>query len=321
MIATIRYEDEGEHAYFYNKDIRTSVTNVIDESGSGVVSYRYDDYGTTTKYGNQDFYNELCYTSGVYDELTGLYYLNARYYNPDTATFITQDSYRGEQGDYGTWNLYAYCGGNPIAYVDPSGHIASPIVRGRYYSADAWDSLRKFEKKKITKKRKIIKSPYYKRHKKTLKNIKINKKEFKTDLKQFKKIYKKNKRIYEKIGKKTKLPPQLVAAIHYRESGCDFDAYYHNGDPLGEPTTHVPIGKFFTNFYDSAVDALSAKEKYRKEFRLSYNSKNIAAMLSFAEIYNGVGYLRIIMLIHIFIVGRMFISLGNIQLTEFMILR
>ncbi|MCI9080520.1 MAG: hypothetical protein HFH68_16710, partial [Lachnospiraceae bacterium] len=27
VIATIRYEDEGEHAYFYNKDIRTSVTN------------------------------------------------------------------------------------------------------------------------------------------------------------------------------------------------------------------------------------------------------------------------------------------------------
>ena len=41
----------------------------------------------------KDFYNEVCYTSGVYDELTGLYYLNARYYNPESATFITQDSW------------------------------------------------------------------------------------------------------------------------------------------------------------------------------------------------------------------------------------
>jgi RHS repeat-associated protein len=122
VIATIRYEDDVQHAYFYNKDIRTSVTNVVDESGNGVVSYQYDDYGTTTKYGDIDFYNEVCYTSGVYDELTGFYYLNARYYNPDTNTFITQDSYRGEQDDYGTWNLYAYCGGNPINYVDMSGH-------------------------------------------------------------------------------------------------------------------------------------------------------------------------------------------------------
>ena len=128
VIATIRYEEDGQHAYFYNKDSRTSVTNVVDESGSSVVSYRYDDYGSTTRYGDKDFYNEICYTSGVYDELTGLYYLNARYYNPGTATFITQDSYRGEQSDYGTWNLYAYCGGNPVNDVDPSGHGVDTVV-------------------------------------------------------------------------------------------------------------------------------------------------------------------------------------------------
>ena len=69
VIATIRYQNNGQHAYFYNKDIRTSVTNVADESGRGVVSYRYDDYGMTNKYGDEDFYNELCYTSGVYDEI------------------------------------------------------------------------------------------------------------------------------------------------------------------------------------------------------------------------------------------------------------
>ena len=124
IIATISYENEGEHSYFYNKDIRTSVSNIIDESGQAIASYKYGDYGKTTKVGNLNFYNEICYTSGVYDELTGLYYFNSRYYNPDTATFITQDSYRGEIDSYETWNLYAYCGGNPINYVDPSGHKA-----------------------------------------------------------------------------------------------------------------------------------------------------------------------------------------------------
>ena len=132
VIATIRYNN-GQHAYFYNKDIRTSVTNVVDEAGNGVVSYRYDDYGTTTGYGDENFYNEICYTSGVYDELTGQYYLNARYYNPNTATFITQDTNRGDPNCYSTWNLYAYCGGNPINYVDPSGHSAIAVSVAGYY--------------------------------------------------------------------------------------------------------------------------------------------------------------------------------------------
>lgn len=137
IIATISYENEGEHSYFYNKDIRTSVSNIIDERGQAIASYKYGDYGKTTKVGNLNFYNEICYTSGVYDELTGLYYFNSRYYNPDTATFITQDSYRGEIDSYETWNLYAYCGGNPINYVDPSGHfvVAIPLVEYYFISA------------------------------------------------------------------------------------------------------------------------------------------------------------------------------------------
>lgn len=139
IIATIRYENEGEHSYFYNKDIHTSVSNIIDENGQAIASYQYGDYGKTTKVGDLNFYNEICYTSGVYDELTELYYFNSRYYNPDTATFITQDSYRGEIDSYETWNLYAYCGGNPINYVDPSGHNAIAVPLYGYGVANVWN--------------------------------------------------------------------------------------------------------------------------------------------------------------------------------------
>ena len=34
--------------------------------------------------GSGDFCNEVCYGAGIYDDTTGLYYLNARYYDPDT---------------------------------------------------------------------------------------------------------------------------------------------------------------------------------------------------------------------------------------------
>ena len=138
IIATIHY-DNGQHAFFYNKDIETSVTNIVNESGNGVVSYQYNDYGTTAKCGDTDFYNEICYTSGVYDELTGLYYLNARYYSPEDQRFMSQDSYRGEQADYATWNLYAYCGENPINYVDPSGHMMGSVIVSAVAGFSLWN--------------------------------------------------------------------------------------------------------------------------------------------------------------------------------------
>jgi len=71
-----------------------------------------------------DSKNEVCYTGGIYDESTGLYYLNARYYDPEKGRFLTQDTYRGEQTEPSTWHLYVYCANNPINYVDPSGHAA-----------------------------------------------------------------------------------------------------------------------------------------------------------------------------------------------------
>lgn len=134
-IATIRFKESAngnleEKSYFYNKDIKSSTINVIDNAGKSVVSYKYDDYGSTSCYGQKDFYNEICYTGGIYDASTGLYYLNARYYEPKTGRFLTQDTYRGESNDDGIWNLYTYCRNNPISYVDPSGHFAIAIPLG-----------------------------------------------------------------------------------------------------------------------------------------------------------------------------------------------
>lgn len=109
--------------YFYNKDIKGSSSTILNENGIAVVSYQYSDFGETTKYQNSEFFNEICYTGAIYDENTGLYYLNARFYTPENARFITQDTYRGETTDASSWNLYAYCANNPITQLDPSGHF------------------------------------------------------------------------------------------------------------------------------------------------------------------------------------------------------
>ena len=61
-------------------------------------------------------------TGAIYDETTGLHYLNARYYDPESGRFISQDTYRGDKNEISQWHLYAYCANNPINYTDPSGH-------------------------------------------------------------------------------------------------------------------------------------------------------------------------------------------------------
>ncbi|MDD3149862.1 MAG: hypothetical protein PHV68_03430 [Candidatus Gastranaerophilales bacterium] len=110
------------------------------------------------------------------------------------------------------------------------------------------------------------------------------------DLENFTANFEKNKSKYQAVSKKTGMPAELIAALHWRESGGNFNTYLHNGQPLGQVTTIVPKGKYFTNWEDAAVDALSSKSSVKNSYNLTSNSKDMAAMLSYAEYYNGLGY-------------------------------
>lgn len=112
----------GSTYYTYLKDGQASTTSMVKQDGSLAAAYDYTDFGETTEITGSGVDNQICYTGGIYDKETGLYYLNARYYDPEIGRFISQDSYRGELDDPGQWHLYAYCANNPINYVDPSGH-------------------------------------------------------------------------------------------------------------------------------------------------------------------------------------------------------
>jgi RHS repeat-associated protein len=122
VIGTERYTSDTTSYYSYNKDIQGSTTSLIKEDGTADATYTYTDFGETRIQGDNTAGNEVCYTGGVYDSTTGLYYLNARYYNPEDGRFLTEDTYRGESTEPDTQNLYAYCANNPVNYKDPSGH-------------------------------------------------------------------------------------------------------------------------------------------------------------------------------------------------------
>ena len=122
ILATQRYGSDHTDYLLYHKDIQGSTTSLVKEDGSADATYRYTDFGETTINGDNKAENEVCYTGGIYDQSTGLYYLNARYYNPEDGRFVTEDTYRGEINEPETQNLYVYCADNPVNYVDPSGH-------------------------------------------------------------------------------------------------------------------------------------------------------------------------------------------------------
>ena len=128
ILATQRYGSDHTDYLLYNKDIQGSSTSLVKENGSADATYQYTDFGETTINGDNKVENEVCYTGGIYDQSTGLYYLNARYYNPEDGRFVTEDTYRGETNEPDTQNLYVYCADNPVNYVDPSGHWIDTVL-------------------------------------------------------------------------------------------------------------------------------------------------------------------------------------------------
>ena len=124
-------------SYYYLYNAHGDVTSLLDPSGNIAVSYDYDAFGNIKgQTGTAD--NPIRYAGYQYDEESGLYYLNARYYDSITARFLSEDTYTGQKNDPLSLNLYTYCENNPIIYDDPSGHkkkaaeggtiIFSPVV-------------------------------------------------------------------------------------------------------------------------------------------------------------------------------------------------
>jgi len=117
--------------YYYITNLQGDVLHIVNASGTPVVSYTYDPYGkplTTTGSlaSTLGAHNPLRYRGYVYDNETGLYYLQSRYYDPSTGRFINADALASTgQGILG-YNMFAYCNDNPVNFSDLTGTIALP---------------------------------------------------------------------------------------------------------------------------------------------------------------------------------------------------
>ena len=115
--------------YYYIKDLQGDITEIVDKDGKAVAEYAYDAWGNMlTEYnGTLTFekLNPFRYRGYVYDEETGLYYLQSRYYDPLTGRFLNADVYADTQsGTPLSTNMFAYCENNAINKSDDEGKDA-----------------------------------------------------------------------------------------------------------------------------------------------------------------------------------------------------
>ncbi len=112
----VDHSTNTEKTYFYGTDHLGSTVLMTDEDGNEVFSAETTPFGdSVSELGPMADTEHLMYTGKDLDEDTGLYYFNARWYDPGTGRFISEDPAR-----FGS-NWYRYAASNPLKYFDPTG--------------------------------------------------------------------------------------------------------------------------------------------------------------------------------------------------------
>ena len=155
------YPEGGFDLYFFETNLQGDVIAVYNKLGTKVISYTYDAWGNcstiSTGAAGSDLasLNPFRYRGYYYDAELGLYYLNVRYYDPNTGRFISSDPkyISTGQGLIGN-NMYAYCLNNPVGiylYSNEStrGSNASLVNVNNYSCAVTTSAKNTYDWKKV----------------------------------------------------------------------------------------------------------------------------------------------------------------------------
>lgn len=108
---------------FYGYDGFGTVRQLTNAAGAVTDTYEYDAFGNQiTSTGTTP--NEMLYRGEQYDSDLALYYLRARYYNPQSGRFMSRDPNAGMSVVPATLHKYLYASADPANRMDPSGRDA-----------------------------------------------------------------------------------------------------------------------------------------------------------------------------------------------------
>jgi RHS repeat-associated protein len=120
-----------------------SVRQSTDSAGQLVLTRDYDPWGAPLLGVSA---SGSSFTGREWDPQTQLYYLRARYYGPTVGRFLSEDILAADPA----FGLGAYCGNNPVRYIDPLGlahapggpwHPEAPYDKVRCYRSDSCPTL------------------------------------------------------------------------------------------------------------------------------------------------------------------------------------
>jgi RHS repeat-associated protein len=101
-------------------DHQGTVRDVVNNAGTVVNHLRYDSFGKVTGQTSTTVSFRYGFTGRENDTETGLNYYRARYQDPSTGQFVSQDPLGFGGGDS---NIYRYVGNSPTNRIDPSGQF------------------------------------------------------------------------------------------------------------------------------------------------------------------------------------------------------
>ena len=116
---------QGSTVYYLLGDHLGSTAVTVNSGGGWNGEVRYKAFGET-RYNSGSTPTTYRYTGQRQESalggLDGLYFYNARWYDPALARFLSADTLVPSPGNPQSLNRYAYVLGNPLKYVDPTGH-------------------------------------------------------------------------------------------------------------------------------------------------------------------------------------------------------
>lgn len=128
--------------YYFRKNLQGDIIAIVDKNAIVVARYSYDAWGACTVVSASNvigYANPFRYRGYYYDIENKLYYLNSRYYDPAIGRFVSSDEieWLGSEDVISSYDLYAYCGYNPVLYVDPTGYARFAIFYDARHSGYA----------------------------------------------------------------------------------------------------------------------------------------------------------------------------------------